>query len=544
MKVYVLLVLGLAALASGRRVRLRPIQQSEETLEAAQQGGVEYYAGVEQEDAEDDQRGRGAVLVSRQDNYGRANGQPRLQPKLKPAQSKEPPVQTIRNYNKLNDDGSFTFGYEAADGSFKEETRGTDCVVRGKYGYVDPDGNKREFTYVSGNPCDPNAVQDEEEEPGPIGAEENVPQNIPARRPIAKAARPVTTTSRPRPTTTVFQQSYGGVDDASDEEENLPPTPSRAPVVVTQRPALRLPTFAQAQAAAHETPAPARATPRPKLLVASPPARQSVNITPRPTQPPATTYRPQLVQFSSTPASAAKRPHTLDLDEELKNFQLEHNVIGSSRPRPDDDRPHQKPGGSPIYTSELVYDHASGQYNTVLYQQLPQTQDGGFSGDFNLRGRLQSFVQPQPQNFFQPRPFAARPPPPPAFSQPQHAFSQPAPSRQQPQSFYPQQQQSPPQQAYFQQQQASQLQQSQQLYASQQKKQQEQTQQRPDRRFPSSLLAQEPQRFGPPQPQRRPEPASLPLPSQPFYYVSPAGDRHSLSNGQIDAFLRGHSIAI
>lgn len=30
-------------------------------------------------------------------------------------------------------------GYEAADGSFKEETRGTDCVVRGKYGYIDPD---------------------------------------------------------------------------------------------------------------------------------------------------------------------------------------------------------------------------------------------------------------------------------------------------------------------------------------------------------------------------------------------------------------------
>lgn len=49
-------------------------------------------------------------------------------------------VQTIRNYSKVNDDGSFTFGYEAADGSFKEETRGTDCVVRGKYGYVDPDG--------------------------------------------------------------------------------------------------------------------------------------------------------------------------------------------------------------------------------------------------------------------------------------------------------------------------------------------------------------------------------------------------------------------
>lgn len=43
-------------------------------------------------------------------------------------------VGTIRNYSHINEDGSFTFGYEAADGSFKEETRGIDCVVRGKYG--------------------------------------------------------------------------------------------------------------------------------------------------------------------------------------------------------------------------------------------------------------------------------------------------------------------------------------------------------------------------------------------------------------------------
>jgi hypothetical protein len=41
---------------------------------------------------------------------------------------------TTRNYSRINEDGSFTFGYEAEDGSFKEETRGVDCVVRGKYG--------------------------------------------------------------------------------------------------------------------------------------------------------------------------------------------------------------------------------------------------------------------------------------------------------------------------------------------------------------------------------------------------------------------------
>lgn len=71
-----------------------------------------------------------------------------LSPRSKTAEPAEkvPPVQTIRNYNKVNDDGSFTFGYEAADGSFKEETRGTDCVVRGRYGYVDPEGENFDTT--------------------------------------------------------------------------------------------------------------------------------------------------------------------------------------------------------------------------------------------------------------------------------------------------------------------------------------------------------------------------------------------------------------
>jgi len=143
---------------------------------------VQYYAAHA---PEDDSQTAGVVLVSSQDGYGglqytRARSQTATdeqqyrsigralslnRPVARPKEaSKQPPVQTIRNYSKYNDDGSFTFGYEAADGSFKEEVRGTDCVVRGKYGYVDPDGNKREFTYVSGNPCDPNSVSQEEDE--------------------------------------------------------------------------------------------------------------------------------------------------------------------------------------------------------------------------------------------------------------------------------------------------------------------------------------------------------------------------------------------
>ncbi|KAK7082384.1 hypothetical protein SK128_002998 [Halocaridina rubra] len=74
----------------------------------------------------------------------------------------EPPVETIRRYSYFDEQGNYVFGYEAADGSFKEEIRGLDCVVNGKYGYVDPDGVRREFTYTSGNRCDPNAVVDPE----------------------------------------------------------------------------------------------------------------------------------------------------------------------------------------------------------------------------------------------------------------------------------------------------------------------------------------------------------------------------------------------
>ena len=65
-------------------------------------------------------------------------------------------VRILKSFMDKNPDGTFTFGYENEDGSYKEETRGKDCIVRGKYGYVDPNGVKREFTYVQGLPCDPN----------------------------------------------------------------------------------------------------------------------------------------------------------------------------------------------------------------------------------------------------------------------------------------------------------------------------------------------------------------------------------------------------
>lgn len=44
---------------------------------------------------------------------------------------------------------------------------------RGRYGYVDPDGVKREYSYETGNQCDPNKRDQEEEEDDVV---ENGPQ--------------------------------------------------------------------------------------------------------------------------------------------------------------------------------------------------------------------------------------------------------------------------------------------------------------------------------------------------------------------------------
>jgi len=65
------------------------------------------------------------------------------------------PVGTVERYRQEHEDGSITWGYENEDGSYKEETIGIDCVTHGKYGYIDPTGEVREYTYTSGSRCDP-----------------------------------------------------------------------------------------------------------------------------------------------------------------------------------------------------------------------------------------------------------------------------------------------------------------------------------------------------------------------------------------------------
>ncbi|XP_033212251.1 uncharacterized protein LOC117169850 [Belonocnema kinseyi] len=75
---------------------------------------------------------------------------------------KKPVAQVIRRYREETDDGSIVWGFENDDGSYKEEVIGIDCITRGKYGYVDPDGLRREYTYETGNKCEEEEQQQDD----------------------------------------------------------------------------------------------------------------------------------------------------------------------------------------------------------------------------------------------------------------------------------------------------------------------------------------------------------------------------------------------
>ncbi|XP_061393315.1 uncharacterized protein LOC133328785 [Musca vetustissima] len=63
------------------------------------------------------------------------------------AQQYTTPVPILKQINKHNSDGSYTYGYEAADKSFKIETKYPTGEVYGKYGYIDDQGQLREIEY-------------------------------------------------------------------------------------------------------------------------------------------------------------------------------------------------------------------------------------------------------------------------------------------------------------------------------------------------------------------------------------------------------------
>merc|ERR1712244_43928 len=63
------------------------------------------------------------------------------------AEETTPPVPILRQIQERNPDGSYTYGYESGDGTYKIETRYATGEVKGKYGYYDDTGLFREVEY-------------------------------------------------------------------------------------------------------------------------------------------------------------------------------------------------------------------------------------------------------------------------------------------------------------------------------------------------------------------------------------------------------------
>merc|ERR1711936_209429 len=56
-------------------------------------------------------------------------------------------VPILRFLDSQNPDGSYTYGFESGDGTYKIETRLANGQVKGKYGYIDSNGIVRETVY-------------------------------------------------------------------------------------------------------------------------------------------------------------------------------------------------------------------------------------------------------------------------------------------------------------------------------------------------------------------------------------------------------------
>ncbi|ODM94861.1 hypothetical protein Ocin01_11822 [Orchesella cincta] len=137
--------------------------------------------------------------------HGQEKEQGRYRPQLAPSSTTENPEQNtakfakiMKQINKVNDDGSYTFGYEADDGSFRVETRTKDGLVKGKYGFVDANGKLKVTEYTAGEKSEePERTESGESDEGELR---------PSPRPGNSRSLPLS--ARPQPSYQPRQQAY------------------------------------------------------------------------------------------------------------------------------------------------------------------------------------------------------------------------------------------------------------------------------------------------------------------------------------------------
>lgn len=255
-------------------------------------------------------------------------------------------------YFRHNEDGSYTYGYEAADGTFKIETKESNGEVKGKYGYVDDTGKIRVVEYGAtkygfapvgeGITVPPPTLVDEsrtEEEPE---YQNSYYDAAPAPRPIARPA------PRPRPRPQL--QPEPEYEPYSPPQQFAPaPVPHRAsvPVAVPSSFSSNLEFGPKARASVKSfAPAQAPLRPAPQNFQFAQPApieesQDEYEPAPRPVPRPAP--RPKITYAHPRPAPQAPPQHFA--------------AAAPSRPVPRPNGPIPRPGGGGVL-DQLAKDYA------------------------------------------------------------------------------------------------------------------------------------------------------------------------------------------
>ncbi|XP_041984660.1 uncharacterized protein LOC121737153 [Aricia agestis] len=127
---------------------------------------------------------------------------------LKASETGDPTqVEIVKQIRRLNEDGSYTIGYEATDGTFKIESRDVLGNVKGTFGYIDDDGEIKRVTYTSNG------------ESTPVPVSTSTTPNTPMM--IVRVNKTVSSTTR-RPLPTVVYPTRGSATTRGTVIQSIP----------------------------------------------------------------------------------------------------------------------------------------------------------------------------------------------------------------------------------------------------------------------------------------------------------------------------------
>lgn len=141
-------------------------------------------------------------------------------------------VEIVKQIRRLNEDGSYTVGYEADDGTFKIESRDVLGNVKGTFGYIDQDGEIKRVTYSSSGDTTPIPVTTSTTESAPTT--------------VVRVNKMVSSTTK-RPLATVVYPTRGSIRESATRGTVIQSIPRRRPVSTSARTTTSLDTTTERQ---------------------------------------------------------------------------------------------------------------------------------------------------------------------------------------------------------------------------------------------------------------------------------------------------------